>query len=116
MNLPEKIIGSLAIAASAAVWFLLAWTAAHAHSWYPLECCHQNDCAEISDDNVRIGQGGYIVIVPPGSHPMWPASRPQPLQVSIPYTKAKQSPDGKYHICLNPSGGLLCFFASIGSF
>ena len=29
----------------------------------------------------------------------------------IPYGKEKPSPDGAYHICINPSLKMLCFFA-----
>ncbi len=89
---------------------------AKSHDFYPWECCSDNDCQEISDETVRIGQGGYLVTVKPGEHIMWPASKPEPLQLFIPYTKVKLSPDGKYHLCINGQGAMLCFYASVGSF
>lgn len=92
---------------------------AHAHSamsgWtYPIECCAMNDCAEVAPDAVQETPAGYIVTVRPGTHPMWRADRPAPLVVRIPYRNAKRSPDGRWHICLNGQGDLLCFFAAVG--
>jgi hypothetical protein len=81
---------------------------------YPLECCSGVDCAEVAGPTVRETPAGYVVTVAPGSHPMWRADRSAPLTVSIPYRKAKPSPDGKWHLCLNAQGDLLCFFAIYG--
>ena len=47
----------------------------------------------------------------PGKHPMWSSERKQPLRLEIPQDKAKQSPDGHWHLCIDDSGELLCFFA-----
>ena len=93
--------------------------AARAHQamsgWtYPLSCCADNDCAQISPQAVRETAGGYVVTIAPGTHPMWRADRSAPLVVRVLYSEAKPSPDGRFHICLNGAGDLLCFFAAIG--
>jgi hypothetical protein len=85
-----------------------------AHSWYPWECCSATDCAPIEPTTVRETPNGYVVTVAPGSHPMWGAERQAPLTVQIPYGRAKASPDGKWHLCINAQGGLLCFYAILG--
>ena len=36
---------------------------------------------------------------------------PDVLTLEIPQDKAKQSPDGHWHLCIDDSGELLCFFA-----
>lgn len=92
---------------------------ARAHSamsgWvYPAICCSSTDCAEIAAATVQEAGGGYVVTVAPGSHPMWRSDRPAPLVVRIPYREAKPSPDGRWHICLNGAGDLLCFFSAQG--
>lgn len=107
----------------AACWLALAFcapaTVIHAHQamsgWeYPASCCSGVDCAEVSPRAVQETPAGYVVTVAPGSHPMWRADRPAPLVVRIPYREAKPSPDGRWHICLNGAGDLLCFFAATG--
>lgn len=81
---------------------------------YPASCCSGVDCAQIEPSTVKETSGGYVVTVAPGSHPMWRSDRPAPLVVLIPYREAKSSPDGRWHLCLNGQGDLLCFFAAIG--
>ena len=81
---------------------------------YPASCCSGVDCAQIEPSTVKETSGGYVVTVAPGSHPMWRSDRPAPLVVRIPYRDAKPSPDGRWHICLNGAGDLLCFFSAQG--
>ncbi len=81
---------------------------------YPASCCSGVDCAQIEPSTVKETSAGYVVTVAPGSHPMWRSDRPAPLVVRIPYGEAKPSPDGRWHICLNGAGDLLCFFAITG--
>jgi hypothetical protein len=50
----------------------------------------------------------------PGQHPIWSKDRRQPLVLEIAYRKARLSPDGKWHLCINDAGDLLCFFAPAG--
>lgn len=87
---------------------------AQAHDWYPASCCSGIDCAPLAAENVRTGPSGYAVVIPPGSHPQWGKERATALTLTVPYRDAKPSPDGKFHICLNPEGALLCFFQTIG--
>lgn len=99
----------------AGIFLLLFMGATIAHDWYPYDCCSQQDCAPLDQTNVRVGVNGYAVIIPPGSHPQWGSEKTEALLLTIPYKQAKPSPDGKFHICLNPSGQLLCFFQAVGA-
>jgi hypothetical protein len=45
---------------------------------------------------------------------MWGYERTQPLVVTFTYREAKPSPDGKWHLCIGPSGNPLCFFSVVG--
>ncbi|WP_293807996.1 hypothetical protein [uncultured Bosea sp.] len=78
---------------------------------YPFYCCLDSDCSPIDAGAVREVPGGFIVTIMPGKHPMWSSERKQPLRLEIPQDKAKQSPDGHWHLCIDDSGELLCFFA-----
>jgi hypothetical protein len=96
-----------------------AGTPVYAHQamsgWtYPIECCSDRDCAVIGGRTVRETPAGYVVTVQPGGHPMWGAERAAPLVVEFAYRKAKPSPDGKWHLCISPSGAPLCLFAIFG--
>lgn len=108
------------IASLAMVLFLAAGAMpAHAHEapsgWdYPFYCCLDSDCAPIDAGAVREGGGGFIVTIAPGQHPMWSRERHAPLTLDIPYDKAKPSPDGHWHLCIDDAGDLLCFFAPVG--
>ena len=61
---------------------------AHAHSWYPKECCSNHDC--MPADDIVIGEdGGKVVIV--GLH-----------RISIPgRLTPRVSPDSRIHICFS---------------
>lgn len=92
MKTSAVILASLIALAS----LLFILSPAFAHSWYPHECCHDKDCAEIADNRVRQdGAGGYIV------DGKFPVHRSQ----------VKTSPDGHYHACFPNPDLLLCFFA-----
>ena len=84
---------------------LLPHTVAEAHSWYPWECCSDNDCAPITVSETPLEKdGGYYLI--DGRH--------------ISYKELKPSPDGKWHLCeqkwpANPAARkILCVYAPIG--
>ncbi|WP_332682809.1 hypothetical protein [Bosea sp. (in: a-proteobacteria)] len=86
-----------------------------ASGWdYPFECCSSADCARIDAGAVRESRSGFVVTIAPGRHPMWPKERRRPLILEIPYQKARQSPDGLWHLCINDAGELLCFFSPGG--
>ena len=102
-----------ALASIAAVLVLTATrTCPHeaASGWdYPFECCSDADCARIDPRAVRETPSGYIVTIAPGQHPIWAPERREPLVLDIPYQKARLSPDGKWHLCINDAGDLLFF-------
>ena len=81
---------------------------------YPFECCSEADCARIDVDAVRESKAGFVVTILPGRHPMWATERRQPAILEIPYGKARLSPDGSFHLCMNDAGELLCFFSPGG--
>jgi len=93
---------------------LISSCVARAHEWYPFECCSGRDCSEISANAVREVSGGFLVSILPGDHPMWGVEKTETLRISVPYRKLKPSPDGKWHICIGPSGNFMCFFGPFG--
>ena len=62
---------------------LIIATAAFGHSWYPWECCSDNDCAPLPRETVSEVQGGWKL--PDGRF--------------VAYKQAKMSPDGDFHLC-----------------
>ena len=81
---------------------------------YPFACCSGADCARIDPSEVRETPSGFVVTIMPGRHPMWASERRQPAVLDIPYQKARLSPDGFFHLCMNDAGELLCFFSPGG--
>ena len=82
---------------------------------YPAACCSGHDCAEIPAASVsESARDGFVVTVAPGAHPMWPMTKPGPLTVAIPFRQAQASPDGRFHLCIDSNGKVLCFYAAIG--
>jgi hypothetical protein len=59
---------------------------AHAHSWYPQQCCSDHDCMP-ADDSAKDIRGGMVVIV--GQRQIW-VPRGFPV---------RPSPDDRIHIC-----------------
>ncbi|MGX7708293.1 hypothetical protein [Methylobacterium sp. Gmos1] len=64
-----------------------------AHSWYPFECCSDQDCEPISDA-VEV-PGGY-----------------QTHGIFVPMAKVRPSQDGRYHWC-HRGTYVFCFFAPL---
>jgi hypothetical protein len=73
---------------------------AHAHSWYPKECCTEKDChetdsvKELPNGDTEVKVGSDMMTVPHG-------------------LKRRKSPDQHYHICygtLHDSIVIYCFF------
>lgn len=85
-------------------------TAALPLGWdYPQGCCHNRDCAVLDPKYVTEGPDGYEVNMPAGSHPML---KTKGYSGTVPYSVARDSPDGEYHICLAMEGtSRFCFFA-----
>jgi len=110
------VIALVTVGATSAL--ILTWSDARAHSFYSPECCSNKDCAPIETRHVKITEAGYFVTIAPGDHPM---IKHAPVSFTIPYAKAKESPDGRYHICIteqhvSPDGtaqfgaSMLCFY------
>ena len=105
------VIGGMVAGAIASAFLAFAMSAARAHEapsgWsYPAVCCSQRDCNMIPASRVSEGPEGYRVVLLPGDHEMVKAG----ASFLIPYSVAKQSPDGEFHICILPSGSVICFF------
>ena len=88
---------------------LVASPVAHAHEWYPLECCSSDDCGP-ADTVVLHDDGSYLVTA-------------RGLSVVIPATFRhwRLSPDGQVHVCIRqlvPGGTLsvlMCAFRGPGA-
>lgn len=105
------IIAGVLMGVSLAMIFGGFVNAARAHEapsgWsYPAGCCSNRDCNRIPASRVSEGPEGYRVELFPGDHDMVPTG----ASYLIPYSLAKQSPDGEYHLCILPSGTMLCWF------
>ena len=85
-------------------------TGAHAHMWYPKDCCDNRDCRQV--ELIKVDRSGY--------HFQEPKSFGGGVTV-IPhhnFTKdnTRKSPDGEWHICTNQDEGsemkdlVLCIF------
>ncbi len=91
------------------VWLALAisagCSAAEAHSWYPWECCSENDCAPIPLAEAPREEGGGFTLVD-GRR--------------ISYRELKPSPDGNWHLCEQkwPANArerkILCIYGPVG--
>jgi len=86
--------------------FSVGSPSAHAHEWYPLECCSSQDCAP-ADTVVRRDDDSYLV-----------TSRGMSAVIPPTYRHWRASPDGRVHVCLKQlrSGGvmLICAFRGLG--
>lgn len=102
------VIGAIAVAIITASTMVAVTTRARAHDWYPQICCSGRDCAPVDEKFISEKADGYHVNLPAGSHPML---KKQGYSAIIPYTSAKDSPDGRPHICLAYEGtSRFCFF------
>jgi hypothetical protein len=110
-----RILASMSMAAMLVAGATQTRSHQAASGWdYPFECCSSADCAQIEAGAVRETKPGFIVTIAPGRHPMWPKERRETLVLEIPYQKARLSPDGQWHLCINDAGELLCFFSPGG--
>lgn len=76
-------------------------TKASAHEWYPISCCSDKDCRALDEAKGEwVKEEGKLWV-------LWDGRK-------HPKSSAGWSPDGKFHLCENPSGLILCFFAPVG--
>lgn len=81
----------------AALFIAMLAATSRGHSWYPIECCSDRDCAPVASGGVGISAFGYVL---------------KATGEVIPFSQARQSPDGAYHLCRSLStNAILCFFA-----
>lgn len=95
-----------------AITMMLLPTTAFAHDFYDAFCCngnqHNGDCQAISSKLVEITKDGYKITAGKGDHRLIT----KPHVYFSPTNKARQSPDGDYHMCLYPTENTLrCFYA-----
>ena len=91
----------------AALFFLCVVGGAFAHSWYPWECCSDQDCAPIKlNETPKEGNGGFTLMDGSGRF--------------VAYKDIKPSPDGQWHLCEQKwpdklaDRKILCVWAPIG--
>jgi hypothetical protein len=73
---------------------------AGAHHWYDADCCSDRDCAPIAADRVSAVDGGYLVELEAGDHPM--VVRPTSRWFPFDHPKLRPSQDGDWHVCVMP--------------
>lgn len=64
-----------------------------AHSWYPKDCCNDQDCHPLEVEDVEVTSEGYVIRDPLHAHRVY----------FVPHGKERDSPDGKYHVCILPT-------------
>lgn len=78
---------------------------AFGHSWYPADCCHEQDCAEVlSSTSSWIGAPGNALVPPE-----WVVTTKFGSGVVPADIKRRPSPDGRAHACI-VAGKVICIF------
>lgn len=76
-------------------------TKAGAHDWYPIECCHDLDCAPV--EHVERPGGDELVVTSRNGTGVVPKDM-----------QRRQSRDHRMHVCMQPSGDgrmrVICVF------
>ena len=96
-------------------WFILfAASVANAHDWYPLECCHAQDCAPVDKAETSMPPisipphaMGFTAIVPPlPTLTVTTKHGTAPVPANL---QRRPSPDGRMHACIR-DGKVICLF------
>lgn len=100
------IVSSLFALSALAGATLLCSTPVSAHSWYPKECCSNDDCAQVTaTSRLILASGGLPQLIVTSKHGT--AIVPQDFPV-------RESRDGRMHVCMRPDpwGGMdvICLF------
>jgi hypothetical protein len=76
---------------------------AHAHDWYPQQCCSGHDCEPIPADNIGETEAGWEIDYCSNTRPG--------LCIKAFFKRGLEKPsrDGGYHACFN-SSRVICFF------
>jgi hypothetical protein len=80
---------------------VLGSSTAPAHDWYPTSCCSDRDCRAPIEEN-----GETVTEVVPGWK-LWDGR-------IIERSRARLSPDRRFHLCETPGHRVICFFAPPG--
>lgn len=91
-------------------------TPAHAHDWYPIECCSGLDCAPV--DHARVIQGGYAYNLPGSSAqaagPALEVTTKHGTAIVPPGMTRRESRDHRMHACIrktwNGETRVICVF------
>lgn len=79
-----------------------AWaTESFAHSWYDADCCSEQDCYEVPDEDVVEIEDGKWKHLPTGA--------------VFERRKVRPSKDGHFHVCIHPKLGPQCIYIVQGS-
>ena len=82
---------------------------------YDPECCHDMDCAPVTDAAIREVAGGYQVTIAPGAHPMVPAGAAAVAGfVAHVDRRIRASGDDRRHACISRAGTILCIYVQPG--
>lgn len=103
MRYPPKLIAMVALVFAIIVFILLLAFGgpARAHEWYPISCCSDKDCRALDEAKGEwVKEEGKVWV-------LWDGRRKAK-------SSAGWSPDGKFHLCENPQGDILCLFAPVG--
>jgi hypothetical protein len=108
---PVHIVMTLFLAGLALCLYMMWGGAkAYAHSWYPQQCCSDQDCEPIPDEGVKQTAAGF--------HVKYVSPRFGAIDEVIPLADAKPSRDGNFHGCWRKSVDTyyapkkwICFFA-----
>lgn len=94
------------------VLFAVGTYHAQAHGAYPIECCHDRDCAPIDPRLVKkLPDGSFEVTLGPQDHPMLAeAGLTERRKWLIPVERVRKPLNGDYNICFSPTAAFLCFF------
>lgn len=111
------LIGLLGICVLMGVILVASILRVQAHDWYPMECCHEQDCAPATVTSVPTASLASA-FVPDSSETMLPSMMMVTTvhgSVVVPQDfKSRPSPDGITHACMQkmPSGNmrLICLF------
>jgi hypothetical protein len=95
------LAAAFAAAVSLAAVILLG-TRAHAHDWYPLECCHSIECAPV--DHVKVVAGAVYYADKPQQQPIPPSvmivTTKKGTAVVPPDLPRRESKDNRMHACM----------------
>ena len=94
------------------IFFVAGVVNLRAHGSYPIECCHDRDCAPIDPKKVtRNDDGSFTLTLGPKDHPMLAEAGVKDVrEYRVSGNTVRKPLNGDYHVCFSPTGLLLCFF------